>query len=789
MPLPLLTERASGKLWANANARVELWLLVTLATLLFLVPSSAAQTWTLVWSDEFNGLIGPPDTSNWNFETGNNNGWGNAELEYYCPPGNNTSPCSTANPNAQLDGNGNLVIQAIKTQSGTWTSARMKTQGLHEFQYGRIEARMKLPVGAGLWPAFWMLGTNIGSVGWPTCGEQDIMEWVPQYTPTTTSSTIHGPGYSGGSGIGSKFIFPNGGRVDDAGFHTYGVIWSQDQMQFYRDDYTQPFLTVTPASIPAGKQWVYNHPFFILLNLAVGGNFPGPPSNSTPSPATVLVDYVRVFEQSPTVTVTSSSNPSAFGQPVTFTATLTPVSATGTIQFQDAAMNLGGPVTVSNGSATFSTSSLAVGAHGITAVYSGDSNFASNTGSLPTQTVNQAQSSTNISSSANPSVFGQPVTFTATVLAVPPGSGTPTGTVQFKDGSNNLGSLVTLSSGTATSSPISSLTVGGHSITAVYMGNANFTGSTSSSFTQTVNPDGSSTGVSSSANPSSFGQAVTFTATVLAAPPSSGTPTCTVQFKDGGNNLGSPVTLSNGTATSSSISSLAIGAPHSITAVYSGDGNFAGSTSSSFMQTVNQDGSSTSVASSANPSSFGQAITFTATVSAAWPGSGTPTGAVQFEDGGSNLGSPVMLSNGTAISSSISSLTVGAHSITAVYGGDGNFVASTSPVLTQVIMAQGSASSQTTLVASPGVTYFRQQASFSVTVTSTSTPDGTVFLLDGDRQLGSPLVLSSGTAATQSPLEIGTHSIRAVYQGNANFSGSSSSPQTVNASPKPKPRP
>ncbi|HTC94039.1 MAG TPA: glycoside hydrolase family 16 protein, partial [Terriglobales bacterium] len=180
---------------------IRLWLLMFMAAL-FLAHSGAAQSWTLIWSDEFNGPAGSaPNSSNWAFETGNNNGWGNAELEYYCPPGNNVAPCSASNPNIFQDGNGNLVIQAIRTPSGTWTSGRMKTEGLQQFQYGRMEARMKLPVGNGLWPAFWMLGSNIGTVGWPTCGEQDIMEWVPQYTPTTTSSTIHGPGYSGANGI------------------------------------------------------------------------------------------------------------------------------------------------------------------------------------------------------------------------------------------------------------------------------------------------------------------------------------------------------------------------------------------------------------------------------------------------------------------------------------------------------------------------------------------------------------------------------------------------------------
>jgi beta-glucanase (GH16 family) len=133
-------------------------------------------------------------------------------------------------------------------------------------------------------------------VGWPTCGEQDIMEWVPQYTPTTTSSHIHGPGYSGSKGIGADFTFPNGGMTDDASYHVYGVIWAANKLEYYRDDYTKPFLTLTPANIPAGTTWVYNHPFNILLNLAIGGGFPGNPNASTPNPAIMLVDWVRVYQ-------------------------------------------------------------------------------------------------------------------------------------------------------------------------------------------------------------------------------------------------------------------------------------------------------------------------------------------------------------------------------------------------------------------------------------------------------------------------------------------------------------
>ena len=265
--------------------------------IVLLAPSPASAQWTLIWSDEFNGPSGAaPDASKWNYDTGGG-GFGNNELQVYCAPGSNAAPCSAANTNIFQNGAGQLVIRA-RNSGGTWTSGRMKTQGKASFQYGRIEARMRLPIGAGLWPAFWMLGTDITSVGWPQCGEQDIMEWVPQYGPSTTSSALHGPGYSGGANIGRSFTFPNGGRVDDGNYHVYGVIWAPNRVDFYRDNPATPFFTVTPSNIPAGTQWVYNHPFFLILNLAIGGNFPGPPNASTPNPAQVFVDWVRVYQAS-----------------------------------------------------------------------------------------------------------------------------------------------------------------------------------------------------------------------------------------------------------------------------------------------------------------------------------------------------------------------------------------------------------------------------------------------------------------------------------------------------------
>lgn len=279
-----------------------------LLAMFFVADANSQTTWRLVFNDEFNGPSGAaPDPSKWTYDTGGG-GFGNGEIETYCSPGSNASPCVASNPNIFQDGNGNLVIQA-RNVNGNWTSGRMKTQGLQQFQFGRIEARMKLPVGAGLWPAFWMLGVDITSVGWPQSGEQDIMEWVQSYGPSVTSSTIHGPGYSGANGVGRTTTFANGGRTDDAGYHIYGVIWSQNQMQFYRDDYTSPFFTVTPSTQGVNGAWVFNAPFFVLMNLAIGGGgFPGFTNSTTPNPATMLVDYVRVYQADSTFTI----NPNAW---------------------------------------------------------------------------------------------------------------------------------------------------------------------------------------------------------------------------------------------------------------------------------------------------------------------------------------------------------------------------------------------------------------------------------------------------------------------------------------------
>jgi beta-glucanase (GH16 family) len=267
-----------------------------------------------VWSDEFDGNVQQlADPSKWTYDVGThdemgNQGWGNREEETYCSPrGGNPLPCDAHRPNAFLDGNGHLVLRAFRIGEGSWTSARITTRGLKNFQYGRIEARMKLPVGTGLWPSFWMLGSNYLTTGWPASGSATIAENVSLTErtnglgPTAIRATLHGPRYYGGNGLWRDYKFPNGGRVDDGNFHTYGIIWSPGMMQFYVDDPANVFFVQDANNLPEGGEWVFDHPFVLIMNLAVGGDWPGNPDSTTPSPAELLVDYIRVYKI-PTVT-------------------------------------------------------------------------------------------------------------------------------------------------------------------------------------------------------------------------------------------------------------------------------------------------------------------------------------------------------------------------------------------------------------------------------------------------------------------------------------------------------
>src|SRR5882762_8908279 len=469
--------------------------------------------------------------------------------------------------------------------------------------------------------------------------------------------------------------------------------------------------------------------------------------------------------------VASSNNPSIFGSAVTFTATVTSSATsipTGTVTFQDGAATLGTGM-LSGGNATLATSALVGGVHSITVIYGGDANFASSTSPGLMQTVNKAASSTSVVSSNSASNRGAAVTFTATVTSS--ATGTPTGTVTFQDAATTLGTG-TLSGGTATFTT-SGLGTGAHSITAIYGGDANFTGSTSVVLTQTIGKAASSTAVASSNNPSIIGTVVTLTASVTS--PVTGTLTGTVTFQDGTSALGTG-TLSGGTATFTT--SGLTGGTHSITAVYSGDATFAGGTSPALMQTVNKVASSTSVpASSNNPSIFGSAVTFTATVTSS--ATSIPTGTVTFQDGAATLGTGT-LSGGNATLTT-SGLGAGVHSITAIYGGDASFASSTSPVLMQTV---NKAASSTSVVSSNSASNRGAAVTFTATVTSsaTGTPTGTVTFQDAATTLGTG-TLSGGTATfTTLGLGTGAHSITAIYGGDANFTGSTSVvlTQTIN---------
>jgi beta-glucanase (GH16 family) len=240
------------------------------------------RSWTLTWSDDFEGEAGAaPDNTKWAFDIGAS-GWGNSELQNY-----------TSRPsNVQLDGSGKLVItaRAESFAGASFTSARIKTKDLFAQAYGRFEARIKTPTGPGIWPAFWMLGADIDTNPWPQCGEIDIMEQRGQQSSTNYGS-VHGPGYSGGGAITKPYSLTEG-RFDE-NYHIYAIEWGEGYIDYFVDNFL--YQRITPDGV-TGK-WVYDHPFFIILNVAVGGNFVGFPTTGTPFPQSMYVDYVKVYKQ------------------------------------------------------------------------------------------------------------------------------------------------------------------------------------------------------------------------------------------------------------------------------------------------------------------------------------------------------------------------------------------------------------------------------------------------------------------------------------------------------------
>ncbi len=245
---------------------------------------TTAPKFDLVWQDEFDGPAGQlPDATKWGFDIGTN--WGNNQLEY-----------DTDRPeNVSLDGVGHLAITARQESwlGSNYTSGRIQTNGKFSQAGGRFEARMRMPTGQGMWPAFWLLGGNFGSVGWPACGEIDIMEYRGQ-EPATIHGSLHGPGYSGGNAITRTYTSAT--TTFDSGFHVYAVEWTSKKIAWSVDGVT--YHTATPSGLPGGSAWVFDHPFFVILDLAVGGGFVGPPNAGTSFPQQLLVDYVRVYRQS-----------------------------------------------------------------------------------------------------------------------------------------------------------------------------------------------------------------------------------------------------------------------------------------------------------------------------------------------------------------------------------------------------------------------------------------------------------------------------------------------------------
>lgn len=246
-------------------------------------PEWEREGWRLVWQDEFDG--DGIDPANWTFDIGGH-GWGNNERQFY----------SDRPENARVE-DGMLVIEARQEKfiRRNYTSARVKTQGLHAWTYGRVEARLRLPYGNGIWPAFWMLGADIQEAGWPGSGEIDIMEHIGREA-NRVYGTVHGPSYSGGNGVGRYHNLPEGTLNED--FHVFAIEWEEEEIRWYVDDVE--YFKVTPAALPG--RWVYDHPFFIIINLAVGGNWPGYPDETTVFPQFLYVDYVRVYQRPDRVT-------------------------------------------------------------------------------------------------------------------------------------------------------------------------------------------------------------------------------------------------------------------------------------------------------------------------------------------------------------------------------------------------------------------------------------------------------------------------------------------------------
>ena len=576
---------------------------------------------------------------------------------------------------------------------------------------------------------------------------------APLITTTTTLTSSANPSVAGNPVTFTATVAASSGIIVPTGTVTFQE--------------TTPSGTITLGASPVSLTGVAT---FTTSTLSGGTHtitavYSGDTGFATSSSSPPLLQVVNTGLAATTTALNSSKNPSSFGDSVTFTATVTSGTAgvpTGSVVFKDGTTVLATVPPSGAAQASFTTSTLTGGSHTITATYSGDSKFGASTGSV-VQVVNQLATFTLVASANNPSIYGARVTLSATVTSANPKAGTPTGMVSFNDGSTSLGTVSLGGDGTA-NFPTSTLTAGTHSITATYVGDANFTGSTSPAISQVVTKATSSTALTASLNPSGFSNPVTFTATVTT--PTGGAATGTVTFNDGTAAIGSGTLNASGVATFTT-STLSTG-NHTITAVYGGDGNVVGSTSAPLTETISVNTTAVALSSSSNPANFGAAVTFTATVTA--PGGGTPTGTVTFNDGTTTLGTGTLNASGVATLST-SALAGGVHAITAVYGGDTKFTGSTSATLNQSI-------ADFTITATPTSATIRagQSATFTITLTPSNGFTGTINLACTGLPLFSactftPPSLTPSGAAVTSTLVITTSGPNAALQ----FPGTTSS--------------
>jgi beta-glucanase (GH16 family) len=301
---------------------VPLLLIVVSTTFIAVGASAASVRGPLTWSDEFSGPAGSRVGPSWRAETGGS-GWGNQELQTY----------TSRTANAALDGAGHLAITARRERSGAqcwygpceYTSARLITAGKFSQTYGHFEAMIKIPRGQGMWPAFWLLGDDVFTTGWPASGELDVMENVGM-EPGTAHGSMHSPGHSGANSLTGSYMLP-GGRALADDFHVYAIDWQPDSVTWSVDG--NPYSTKTRADV-GGGQWPFDHPFFVLLNVAVGGSWPGAPDATTSFPQTMLVDYVRVYQDASHLPAPSPSTTTATTTVTATTTATATVTATAT---------------------------------------------------------------------------------------------------------------------------------------------------------------------------------------------------------------------------------------------------------------------------------------------------------------------------------------------------------------------------------------------------------------------------------------------------------------------------